>query len=56
MSSVAEQPVETRAKFTRKTYTHLAGAIDVFALIEAILLATIPPQGSSACSPGNSHG
>jgi len=37
-STVAMQPAETRAAFIRKTYAHLAGAIGVFALLEAILL------------------
>ena len=36
--TVAAQPVEARAAFIRKTYTHLAGAVAVFALLEAILL------------------
>jgi len=35
---VAEAPLETRTDFVRKTYTHLAGAIGVFALIETFLI------------------
>lgn len=35
---VAEAPLETRTEFVRKTYTHLAGAIGVFALIETFLV------------------
>lgn len=42
LGTIAEQPVETRAEFVRKTYTHLAGAIVVFAVLEWFLLATIP--------------
>src|SRR5690606_29208332 len=33
---------ETRAEFVRKTYTHLAGAIIAFAVLEWVLLSTIP--------------
>jgi FtsH-binding integral membrane protein len=39
---VAEAPLETRTDFVRKTYSHLAGAIGVFALLEWILLSIIP--------------
>lgn len=35
---VAEAPLETRTDFVRKTYTHLAGAIGVFALLEFLLI------------------
>src|SRR5690606_24592347 len=42
LGTIAEQPVETRAEFVRKTYTHLAGAIVVFAVLEWFLLETIP--------------
>ena len=35
---VAEAPLETRTDFVRKTYTHLAGAIGAFALIETLLI------------------
>ena len=35
---VAEAPLETRTDFVRKTYTHLAGAIGVFAVIETFLV------------------
>lgn len=41
---VAEAPLETRTDFVRKTYTHLAGAIGVFAVLEWVLLSIIPPQ------------
>ncbi|MBK1830056.1 US12 family protein [Verrucomicrobiaceae bacterium R5-34] len=37
--TVAAQPVDVRAAFIRKTYGHLAGAILVFALIEAALMS-----------------
>lgn len=36
--TVAAQPVNVRAEFIKKTYLHLAGAIGVFALLEAIFL------------------
>ena len=39
---VAEAPLETRTDFVRKTYTHLAGAIGVFAALEWVLLQIIP--------------
>lgn len=35
---VAEAPLETRTDFVRKTYTHVAGAIGAFALIEYLLI------------------
>jgi FtsH-binding integral membrane protein len=35
---VAEAPLETRTDFVRKTYTHLAGAIGVFAMLEFLLI------------------
>jgi FtsH-binding integral membrane protein len=35
---VAAQSVDVRAEFIRKTYTHLAGSIAVFALLEWVLL------------------
>lgn len=35
---VAQAPPETRTEFIRKTYTHLAGAIGAFAVLEAIML------------------
>jgi FtsH-binding integral membrane protein len=35
---VADYPADTRAEFIRKTYTHLAGAIGVFAVLEAFML------------------
>ncbi|WP_193212395.1 Bax inhibitor-1/YccA family protein [Luteolibacter marinus] len=41
---VAEAPMETRSEFVRKTYTHLAGAIGVFALLEALLIQLVPAQ------------
>lgn len=41
---VAEAPLETRTDFVRKTYSHLAGAIGVFALLEWILLSIIPAE------------
>lgn len=41
---VAEAPLETRTDFVRKTYTHLAGAIGVFALLEWMLLSIIPAE------------
>lgn len=44
VATVAEAPLETRTDFVRKTYTHLAGAIGVFALLEWVLLSIIPPQ------------
>ena len=37
--TVAAQPVDVRAAFIRKTYGHLAGAILVFALLEAALMS-----------------
>lgn len=37
--TVASQSVDVRAAFIRKTYGHLAGAILVFALLEAAILA-----------------
>lgn len=37
--TVAAQSVDVRAAFIRKTYAHLAGAVVVFALIEALLLS-----------------
>lgn len=37
--SVAESPPETRADFIRKTYTHLAGALAAFAVLEAVMLS-----------------
>ncbi|BDS08143.1 permease [Oceaniferula spumae] len=37
--TVAAQPVDVRAAFIRKTYSHLAGAIVVFAMIEAALMS-----------------
>lgn len=39
---VAEAPLETRTDFVRKTYTHLAGAIGAFVLLEWLLIALIP--------------
>ena len=36
---VSELPGEQRATFIRKTYTHLAGAIAVFAILEAYFLS-----------------
>ena len=41
---VAEAPLETRTDFVRKTYTHLAGAIGVFAVLEWMLLSIIPAE------------
>lgn len=41
---VAEAPLETRTDFVRKTYSHLAGAIGVFALLEWFLLSIIPAE------------
>jgi FtsH-binding integral membrane protein len=38
VSPVSEAPLETRTDFVRKTYTHLAGAIAVFVLIETVLI------------------
>lgn len=37
-SSVSDYPEDTRADFIRKTYSHLAGALVVFALLEAVML------------------
>jgi len=37
--TVAAQPVDVRATFIRKTYAHLAGAILVFAMLEAFILS-----------------
>ncbi len=43
--SVAAQPEEVRTAFIRRTYTHLAGAIAVFALLcAAILQSPLAPQ------------
>lgn len=44
VASVSEAPLETRTDFVRKTYTHLAGAIGLFAVLEWVLLSIIPPQ------------
>ncbi|TAE76574.1 MAG: permease [Verrucomicrobia bacterium] len=41
---VAEAPIETRTDFVRKTYTHLAGAIALFAALEWVLLSIVSPQ------------
>ncbi len=38
VGTVAEQPVETRTEFIRKTYWHLAMALAGFALLEAFML------------------
>ena len=38
VASVSEAPLETRTDFVRKTYTHLAGAIGVFALMEILMI------------------
>ena len=38
VSSVAEAPVATRTEFVRKTYTHLAGAIGLFVVLETLLI------------------
>lgn len=38
VGSVAEAPLETRTDFVRKTYIHLAGAIGVFAVLEALMI------------------
>jgi FtsH-binding integral membrane protein len=38
VASVAEAPLETRTDFVRKTYTHLAGAIGLFVIIETLLI------------------
>ncbi|MEK7952989.1 Bax inhibitor-1/YccA family protein [Luteolibacter soli] len=35
---VAEAPLETRTDFVRKTYTHVAGAIGLFALVEYLMI------------------
>jgi len=37
--TVAAQSVDVRAAFIRKTYAHLAGAILVFAVLEAVILS-----------------
>ncbi len=37
--TVAAQPQEARAAFIRATYAHLAGAIAVFAILEALLMS-----------------
>jgi len=37
--AVAAQPVDARVAFIRKTYAHLAGAIAVFAVLEALLMS-----------------
>ena len=39
--ALAEQE-SVRARFLRKTYAHLAGAVALFAGIEAVLLTAIP--------------
>lgn len=44
VGSISEAPLETRTEFVRKTYTHLAGAIGIFALLEWILLSIIPAK------------
>ncbi len=38
-SLVADSPEQARAAFIRKTYAHLAGAIALFVLLEALLLS-----------------
>jgi FtsH-binding integral membrane protein len=38
VGAVAEAPLETRTEFVRKTYTHVAGAIGLFALIEFLMI------------------
>jgi len=37
--TVSDYPQETRTEFIRKTYWHLAGALGVFALLEAMFLS-----------------
>jgi FtsH-binding integral membrane protein len=44
VGSVAEAALETRSDFVRKTYTHLAGAIAAFVLVEWLLITLIPAQ------------
>ena len=44
VGSVAEAALETRTDFVRKTYTHLAGAIAAFVLVEWLLITLIPAQ------------
>ncbi len=41
---VAEAPLETRTDFVRKTYTHLAGAIGLFAAVVWVLLQVVPAE------------
>jgi FtsH-binding integral membrane protein len=44
VGAVAEAPLETRTAFVRKTYSHLAGAIGAFVIIEWLLLSLIPAE------------
>lgn len=44
--TVAAQPVDVRAAFIRQTYGHLAGAIVVFALLEAALMSIPGIEGT----------
>lgn len=42
VGNVSSAPPETRTEFVRKTYTHLAGAIGAFILVEWLLIQLIP--------------
>jgi FtsH-binding integral membrane protein len=44
VGSVSEAPLETRTDFVRKTYTHLAGAIGAFVVLEWLLISLIPAE------------
>lgn len=52
-STVAEAPPETRADFIRKTYAHVAGALAVFALLEAAMIKA--GLGATALAIVSSH-
>lgn len=43
-SSVAEAPVATRATFIQRTYAHLAGAVLLFVIAEALIFSMASPQ------------
>ncbi len=56
---VADASASERSAFIRRTYAHLAGAIGLFALLEAMLLQAPFTQRSPAysrrCAPSTRH-
>jgi FtsH-binding integral membrane protein len=42
VGKVSSAAAETRTEFVRKTYTHLAGAIGAFIVLEWLLISLIP--------------